>query len=84
MTRMGERLVKSMVSWDVTPYSLIAGYQHFEGTCYLHLCQIPITHWYPSMKLDGMTYEENFNINIDHHENLKCKGIGFVGIEEQD
>jgi hypothetical protein len=25
-----------MVFWDVTPFSIVKGYQQFRGTCYLH------------------------------------------------
>jgi hypothetical protein len=70
--------------WDVTPYSLLVGYQPFEETCCLYLCQVPVTHWNPDYETRWHNIKENHNINIDHHENLECKRAGFIGIEGLD
>jgi hypothetical protein len=35
--------MKSIILWDVTPYSLVCDYQHFGGTCCFHLQDLRVS-----------------------------------------
>jgi hypothetical protein len=52
---------------DLTPCSMVGGYQHFEGTCYFHLQGQSES----SIKLHSVTSHMTKVWNTHHCENLK-------------
>jgi len=72
MLKKKKKITKVEVSWVVTPFRVVVGYQRFSGPCCLHLHPGHLKRRYPATTTTRRHNPEEFDLNHHRRKNLKC------------